>query len=193
MTTTKELKDIKKETKRKEPELAKPPTHVDLSSFNIDLPNIKIALQIKYGIHSFEKIEKVAKEMGMSGISFDEACLIKGIDPNKMQIVVDADSELYNYFEIQRIKYVAMLTRVLSKKAAEGDDKLAQWLLAIKKPEVYNRKKGTGAGTTNTDELSAQIDDIMGKEDNDSMVKESISGNKVAKSKRKYNIHDILK
>jgi hypothetical protein len=94
-------------------------------------------------------IKKIAYYTSKVGLSLEESCMLVDFDLEKFKEEMTLEPLIGKIITIKQLEYKKDLLYTLSSKARNGDDKLAQWLLASKYPEEYGeKKKGTpGEGT----------------------------------------------
>ncbi len=110
-----------------------------------------------------EILKRLAYEISIIGLSEQEACMVVNFDIAELIALRQKHEKIERLFKMKSLEYKRGLLKTLSKKAREGDEKLAQWLLEAKYGEEYNRRRGGGGNGAEggEDMLGAAVDFIQ--------------------------------
>lgn len=89
-------------------------------------------------------LSNISYQVAEIGLSEKEACLISDYPHDMFVKLKERYSIVVELMSVKDLEYKKSLLKHISKKAKDGDDKVAQWLLMAKYGDEYNLKKGTG-------------------------------------------------
>ena len=121
-----------------------------------------------------ETIKRLSYYLSTVGLDFAEACMMIRFDPKDMALKIKEFPIIQELIDFKELEYKVSLIKAVSKKAVDGDDKLAQWLLERRFPNEFNPKKGSG--TIERDpgqELAAVVEFIQRSNDSTPLIKET--------------------
>lgn len=117
-------------------------------------------------------IEKLAFQISREGLSLDEACLLKNIDPEWLEKKIDEHPIIARIFAKKDLEYKVMLYKPLNRKA-KTDDRAALFLLERREPKSRKNGKDNGDGQMSTDMLAMAIEHIQENGDATPLVNRS--------------------
>ncbi len=169
----------KKILKKPDPEI----TETEIESQNLELSSISLEAQAKEKLppSTILILKKIAYYTSKVGLPLPEACLL--VDINYEQFLEDIKLEpiIGKIIRVKELEFKKDMLHVLTQKARNGDDKLAQWLLEKKFPEEFNDKRRP-ANDDNSDILFEAIRFIRKNGDSAPLVGE-FSGASVIKKR----------
>lgn len=130
------------------------------SELNIESVAIETELKNKYGEKPLKLFKRLAYELSVIGLPLEDACLIVGLEFEKVQNLIASDQTVARLIKVKDLEYKRGLLKVVSLKSKD-DDKLATWMLEKRYPAEFNSKKGSGNGG--------------GEGDGDNIVKQAIT------------------
>lgn len=137
-------------------------------------------------------LKKIVYYTAKIGLSLQEACVLSNIDYERFMQESKVEPLIGKIIKMKELEFKKDMIGILTKKAREGDDKLAQWLLEKKFPDEYSDKKKSG---NNDDVLFEALRFIRVKGDNNPLISESTATNIVIEKKETImeKIDKILK
>lgn len=169
----------KKILKKPDPEI----TETEIESQNLELSSVSLEAQAKEKLppSTILILKKIAYYTSKVGLPLSEACLL--VDINYEQFLEDIKLEpiIGKIIRVKELEFKKDMLHVLTQKARNGDDKLAQWLLEKKFPEEFNDKRRP-ANDDNNDILFEAIRFIRKNGDSAPLVGE-FSGTSVIKKR----------
>lgn len=117
-------------------------------------------------------VEKLAFQISKEGLSLDEACLLKNIDPEWLEATMEKYPIMARIFAKKDLEYKVQLYKPINKKA-KTDDRMAMYLLDKREPK--QRKGVPGSPDNSTDMLAAAIEHIQENGDSSPLVNRSIT------------------
>lgn len=119
-------------------------------------------------------LKKLAHYIAKVGLPLQEACILVDIDYEKLKEQMKVEPLIAKIIKAKELEYKKDLLHTISNKGKNGDDKIAQWLLAKRYPDEYgDAKRGEGEG--GEDFMFEAIKFIRKNGDNSPMVNE-VSG-----------------
>lgn len=107
--------------------------------------SIEAELASKYPPNAVKLFKRLAYELSVIGLPLEDACLIIGLDYDKIKILINTDETVGRLIKVKDLEYKRGLLKVVSIKA-KTDDKTSSWMLERRYPDEFNPKKGQGGG-----------------------------------------------
>lgn len=113
----------------------------------IDIGAISIETELasRYSEPMVKRFKRLAYELATVGLPLDDACLVVGLDEEKVRHLIDTDDAVKRLITLKDLEYKRGLLKVVSIKAKD-DEKLSMWMLERRYPDEFNPKKGSGGG-----------------------------------------------
>lgn len=111
--------------------------------FDIQRQSIESELAAKYSEQMVKLFKRLSYELAVIGLPLEDACLIVGLDYEKVQNLINSDATVERLIKLKDLEYKRGLLEVVSVKS-KTDDKLSMWMLERRYPSEFNSKKGSG-------------------------------------------------
>lgn len=170
--TTKEVIELQKPNPIIEPSEEAMDSYDDEDEFNILSRKVELEIEENYSPQMVKAFARLAYEITIVGLQIKEACIIVGVDYEKLVVLMKQDPLIDRLMKTKDIEYKRGLMKKVSEKA-KTDDKTAQWLLQARYPDEFNPRKGSGGGGDDSnDMLGVAIEFIQKSGDNSPLVTE---------------------
>ena len=113
------------------------------AEFDIQRQSIESELAAKYSEQMVKLFKRLSYELAVIGLPLEDACLIVGLDFEKVQNLINTDKTVERLIQLKDLEYKRGLLEVVSVKS-KTDDKLSMWMLERRYPSEFNPKKGSG-------------------------------------------------
>lgn len=155
---------------------------------NIRAESLEQSLQEKYNDEFIKLLKRLAYEIAVVGLPLNEACMIVGIDPERLKMVMLQDDLVEQMIKNKDLEYKRSLLIPLSEKA-KTDERVSQWLLERRYPDEFNSRKGNAPQDQNTGDnlLSMAVEFIQKSGDNTPLVNEKSAKITIVKRTRDEN------
>lgn len=149
-----------------------PPTEFDEFLISKELNTIEKRIADQFPPELVEVLKKISYQVAEIGLTERESCLINDYSHETFLKLKDRYPVVVELMEIKDLEYKKSLLKHISKKAQEGDDKVAQWLLMARYGDEFNLKKGTGNNNNDRgdDLIAAGIEFVREHGDSDNLV-----------------------
>lgn len=111
--------------------------------FDIQRQSIESELAAKYSEQMVKLFKRLSYELAVIGLPLEDACLIVGLDFEKVQNLINTDATVERLIKLKDLEYKRGLLEVVSVKS-KTDDKLSMWMLERRYPSEFNSRKGGG-------------------------------------------------
>lgn len=142
---------------------------------DFDIRSGKLEKQIEenYNAEWVEIFRQLAYEITVIGLPIQEACLIVGVEYEKLVLLMQRDPLVERLIKTKDLEYKRKLLRTVSEKA-KTDEKMSLELLKARYPDEFNPRKGSGGGGPGggDDLLGVAIEFIQKSGDNSPLVTE---------------------
>jgi len=108
-------------------------------------------LKDRYSEYWYKKFVEVAYEVGVVGVTLEEACMLQDVEYETFLEMQAKDQNIRKLIIKKTLEYKRNLLKSVSH-AAKTNDKVALELLMSRYPDEFNKRKGTGGegeGETN--------------------------------------------
>lgn len=140
--------------------------------FDIRAGKLETEISEKYNEEWVTIFKRLAYETAVIGLPLQEACMIVGVDYEKLSILMTSDPLIARLIKTKDLEYKRTLLKTVSTKA-KTDEKMSQWLLQARYPDEFNPRKGSaGAGGDGNDLLGVAIEFIQKSGDSTPLVTE---------------------
>jgi hypothetical protein len=157
-----------------EEEIITPVIHEQLEDdFDIRAGKLESEIAEKYNEEWVNIFKRLAYETAIVGLPLPEACMIVGVDFEKLSILMKNDPIIERLIKTKNIEYKRSLLKTVSTKA-KTDEKMSQWLLQARYPDEFNPRKGSAGagGGDSSDLLGVAIEFIQKSGDSTPLVTE---------------------
>lgn len=180
------------------PAVTEPPEGRD--EFEIRAADLETEIEKKYTPAMVDLFRRLAYEITVIGLQIQEACIIVGIEYDKLISMMQQDALIERLIKTKDLEYKRKLLKTVSIRA-KTDDRLAMGLLQARYPDEFNPRKGAapGGGGDNDDFLGLAIEFIQKSGDSTPLVTEKSAKITMVKRTKSENadvvkrIGDILK
>lgn len=136
-----------------EEEIISPVIHDQLEDdFDIRAGALESEIAERYNEDWVNIFKRLAYEIAVIGLPIKEACLIVGVDHEKLAILMKSDPLIGRMIQVKDLEYKRSLLKTVSTKA-KTDEKMSQWLLTARYPDEFNPRKGSSSGEQQSDDL----------------------------------------
>ena len=141
--------------------------------FDIRAGALESEIAEKYNEDWVKIFKRLAYEISVIGLPIKEACMIVGVEHEKLIMLMKSDPLIGRLIQTKDIEYKRTLLKAVSTKA-KNDDKMSQWLLQARYPDEFNSRKGNsgGEGSGGDDLLGIAIEFIQKSGDSSPLVTE---------------------
>lgn len=175
-----------------------PPGATD--EFDIRASKLEKQIEERYNSDWVDIFKRLAYEITVIGLQIQEACLIVGVDYEKLTLLMQQDPVIERLIKTKDLEYKRGLLKTVNTKA-KTDEKLSMELLRARYPNEYNPRKGSagGPGEGGDDLLGIAIEFIQKSGDSSPLVHEKAGKITVVKRTSEQNadvaqtIRDLLK
>ena len=123
--------------------------------FDIQRQSIERELGEKYNETMVKLFKRLSYELAVIGLPLEDACLIVGLDYEKVQHLINTDETVSRLIKLKDLEYKRGLLEVVSIKS-KGDEKMSMWMLERRYPSEFNPKKGQGPNGEEGDNIVKQ-------------------------------------
>jgi len=125
------------------------------AEFDIQRKTVEMELTEKYSEPMVKLFKRLSYELSVIGLPLEDACLIVGLDFDKVQQLINTDAAVERLIKLKDLEYKRGLLEVVSTKS-KTDDKLSMWMLERRYPSEFNPRKGNGGGDGESDNIVKQ-------------------------------------
>ncbi len=100
----------------------------------------------------YKVLVRVVRYLSDVGLTLKEACLLVQMDYDKFLLLMRKAPVINQMIEMKTLEYKRDLLKTLSKQAKGGDKGMAQWLLELKFPGEFGKRKPGGEAARNENE-----------------------------------------
>ena len=122
------------------------------------IQSLKDQAKDKFSDKLFKKLAKVVHYLSDVGLSLKEACIMVGINYDHFEVLMENEPIINQMIKMKELEYKRDLLTTLSKQGRGGDKNIAQWLLELKFPEQFGKKK---VGDTDQTEQQIAFDEAI--------------------------------
>ena len=140
---------------KKQPEEVREIIVPEADHFDIRASKLQEEIEEKYSPEYVDMFKRLAYEISVIGLPLPEACIIVGVDYDKLVMLMNKDPIIERLIKTKDLEYKRSLLKVVGTKA-KTDDKMSQWLLQTRYGNEFNPRKGSGNGD------NGESDDILG-------------------------------
>ena len=120
--------------------------------FDIRAGALESEIAERYNEDWVKIFKRLVYEIAVVGMPIKEACLIVGVEHEKLVMLMKADPLIGRLIQTKDIEYKRTLLKAVSTKA-RTDDKMSQWLLQARYPDEFNPRKGSAPSDQQSDDL----------------------------------------
>lgn len=160
----------------------------------IEAPRVKEEAEKTLSKIQLDILKRVAYYVGKIGMDINESCILLGVEPKKFYEEMEKFPIMRRIIDMKELEYKKDLMATLSARGRGGDDKIAQWLLEIKEPEKYGKKKGGGEAPD--DMIATAIEFIQNSTPTAGGLVQRTSGRAIVikqKGEQKMSTADVIK
>ncbi len=151
----------------------------ELDPYDTEIKSIATKLEERLSPELVNILKRICYEVGIVGLSEKDACLLANYSYEKLIELRSREPLVDRLIDMKTLEYERGILKNISEKA-KSDDKLGQWMLEIRNPHKYNRKKGAPAGGGKQEEdeslLADAIECVQGDNESTLVKKESGKG-----------------
>lgn len=139
----------------------------DLVNGAADLTSLEKLVEKALDPTTVKKLKSISFYLSEVGLTFEEACLLSRIRPQDASILVNKYPALKELLTIKELQFKAAMLSTVSKRAKDGNDKQANWLLERRYPLEFSEKAKKAVDPVSADKLSVAINFIRNSANNE--------------------------